>query len=88
MNRQASARDKQRAIIRSPPAVFGRRRSHQDPSTMKIRSLLAAAALTIAASPALAQTKDTMTSLFKVVSVKDEVVIGLNAAELGALGGR
>ena len=28
-----------------------------------------------------------MTSLFKVVSVKDEIVIGLSAAELSALGG-
>jgi hypothetical protein len=47
-----------------------------------------AAALIISASPALAQQKDpAMTSLFKVVSVKDEVVIGLAAEELAALGG-
>lgn len=52
--------------------------------TFARRSLLAAAALLIAA-PAFAQTK--ATSLFKVVSVKDEVVIGLNADELAALGG-
>ena len=55
------------------------------------RSVLhAAAALLIvsAASPALAQQKDkAMTSLFKIVSVKDEVVIGLSADELAGLGG-
>ena len=38
-------------------------------------------------TPASAQTNDTMTSLFKIVSVKDEVVIGLSADELSALGG-
>jgi predicted secreted protein len=52
--------------------------------TFARRSLLAAAALLIAA-PAFAQTK--ATSLFKIVSVKDEVVIGLSADELAALGG-
>ena len=55
------------------------------------RSVLhAAAALLIvsAASPALAQQKDkAMTSLFKIVSVKDEVVIGLTGEELSGLGG-
>jgi hypothetical protein len=54
------------------------------------RSLLATAALVIAAStaPAFAQTKDpAMTSLFKVISVKDDVTIGLSADELTALGG-
>ena len=49
------------------------------------RGLLTAALLAAAAAPGAAQTKDT--SLFKVVSVKDEVVIGLSAAELAALGG-
>ena len=49
------------------------------------RSLLAAALLAASATTAMAQTKDT--NLFKVVSVKDEVVIGLSAAELAALGG-
>ncbi|TMJ00055.1 MAG: hypothetical protein E6G97_20960 [Alphaproteobacteria bacterium] len=49
------------------------------------RGLFAAALLAAAAAPATAQNKDT--SLFKVVSVKDEVVIGLSAAELAALGG-
>ena len=54
------------------------------------RSLLRAAAalLIISASPALAQPKDqSMTSLFKIVSVKDEVVIGLSKEELSGLGG-
>src|SRR5437016_2665347 len=54
------------------------------------RSLLRAAAalLIISASPALAQPKDqAMTSLFKIVSVKDEVVIGLSKEELSGLGG-
>jgi hypothetical protein len=54
------------------------------------RNLLRASAalLIIATSPALAQTKDqAKTSLFKVVSVKDEIVIGLSADELAAMGG-
>jgi hypothetical protein len=44
--------------------------------------LLAAAALI--ATPAFAQSP---TSLFKVISVKDEIVIGLSADELSQLGG-
>ena len=59
------------------------------------RNLLgAASALLVAASaPAFAQgskqdqTKDQAASLFKIVTVKDEVVIGLSAEELSALGG-
>lgn len=54
------------------------------------RSVLhaAAALLIVSASPALAQQKDkAMTSLFKIVSVKDEVVIGLSPEELSGLGG-
>lgn len=55
------------------------------------RSLLRAGALLIVPTvPALAQgnQKDqTMTSLFKIVSVKDEVVIGLSLEELSGLGG-
>ena len=56
------------------------------------RSLLRAGALLIVSTlPALAQgsnQKDQkMTSLFKIVSVKDEVVIGLSAEELAGLGG-
>ena len=49
------------------------------------RGLLPACALLAVTMPALAQTRDT--SLFKIVSVKDEVVIGLSADELSALGG-
>ena len=49
------------------------------------RSLLAIALLAASVAPVAAQTKDT--SLFKVVSVKDEIVIGLTAEELAALGG-
>ena|SRR5436305_1925053 len=54
------------------------------------RNLLRASAalLIVSASPALAQQKDpATTSLFKIVSVKDEVVVGLSAEELAALGG-
>jgi hypothetical protein len=55
------------------------------------RSLLRASAalLIVSTAPALAQSnKDqTMTSLFKIISVKDEIVIGLSAAELTELGG-
>lgn len=54
------------------------------------RNLLRATAalLIVSAAPALAQQKDpAMTSLFKIVSVKDEVVIGLSAEDLAALGG-
>jgi len=51
------------------------------------RGLLLASALLAFTMSAFAQTKDTMTSLFKIVSVKDEIVIGLSADELAALGG-
>ena len=50
---------------------------------MTNRCLLAILAMLIAA-PAFAQAN---VSLFKVVSVKDEVVIGLSPEELSALGG-
>ena len=49
------------------------------------RGLLLASALLAFTMPGFAQSKDT--SLFKIVSVKDEVVIGLSADELSALGG-
>src|SRR5256885_1138708 len=49
------------------------------------RGLLTFGLLAASAAPVAAQTKDT--GLFKVVSVKDEIVIGLSAAELAALGG-
>jgi hypothetical protein len=56
------------------------------------RTLLrsAAAMLIVTTAPALAQSnqKDqAMTSLFKIVSVKDEIVIGLTPDELSAMGG-
>jgi len=51
---------------------------------MTKRYLLATLALLVA-TPAFAQGN---VSLFKVVTVKDEVVIGLNADELSALGGK
>src|SRR5262249_53343431 len=41
-------------------------------------------ALTAAASAAWAQ--DKATTLFKIITVKDEIVVGLNAEELGAIG--
>lgn len=55
------------------------------------RALLrASAVMLLASTPALAQTaqKDqAMTRLFKIVSTKDEIVIGLSPEELSALGG-
>ena len=55
------------------------------------RSLLRADALLIVSTvPAFAQgsqKNQAMTTLFKIVSVKDEVVIGLSADELAGLGG-
>ena len=51
------------------------------------RGLLTAAVVLAASTlPVLAQTKATMT-LFKIITVKDEVVIGLSADELSAMGG-
>jgi hypothetical protein len=67
------------------------------------RHLVAGTLLVAAAGPALAQSaldpqtrllaqaprsNATMTMLFKIVSVRDEIVIGLSEAELDALGGR
>src|SRR3954467_15716170 len=49
------------------------------------RALLTIALLAASAASIAAQTKDA--SLFKVVTVKDEVIIGLSASELAALGG-
>jgi hypothetical protein len=43
-------------------------------------------ALATAASAAWAQ--DKATTLFKVITVKDEIVIGLNPEELGSIGGQ
>jgi hypothetical protein len=43
-------------------------------------------ALMVVASAAWAQDKGT--TLFKVITVKDEIVVGLNAEELGTIGGQ
>ena len=60
-------------------------------SIVRRRLFAGAALLIVSTAPALAQTikpKDqAMTSLFKIISVKDEIVIGLNDAELKELGG-
>jgi len=65
--------------------------SHDGGFTMTLisrRSLLLASALLTISPPAFAQTRDNaMTTLFKIVSVKDEVVIGLSADELAVFGG-
>ena len=46
-----------------------------------------AAVLMTAVQPAVSEDKG-MTTMFKVITVKDEIVIGLNAEELGAIGGK
>jgi hypothetical protein len=46
----------------------------------------ALALLTTAAQPAFSEDKG-MTKLFKIITVKDDIVIGLNDAELGRIGG-
>jgi len=42
--------------------------------------------LTLVASASAAWAQDKATTLFKVITVKDEIVIGLNAEELGTIG--
>lgn len=49
------------------------------------RALLSGLAIVGASGGAFAQ--ESKTTLFKVVTVKDEIVIGLSAAELAAIGG-
>ena len=44
--------------------------------------------LVLAAAASAAWAQDKATTLFKVITVKDEIVIGLNAEELGGLGGQ
>jgi hypothetical protein len=58
-------------------------------STLSRRHALAGGALLLTATiqPALSEDKG-MTALFKIITVKDEIVIGLNADELGAIGGK
>jgi hypothetical protein len=59
-------------------------------SKLSRRHAFAGGALAIllvsATQPAWSDDKS-MTSLFKIITVKDEIVIGLNAAELGQIGG-
>jgi hypothetical protein len=47
-----------------------------------------ALAITLVTAASVAWAQDKTTTLFKVVTVKDEIVIGLNAEELGGLGGQ
>jgi hypothetical protein len=45
-------------------------------------------ALVLATAASVTWAQDKATTLFKIITVKDEIVIGLNAAELGAIGGQ
>ena len=60
-------------------------------SRLSRRHAFAGGALAIflmsATQPAFSEDKG-MTTLFKIITVKDEIVIGLNADELGAIGGK
>ena len=60
-------------------------------STLSRRHAFAGGALAIlfttVTQPAFSQDKG-MTTLFKIITVKDEIIIGLNADELGAIGGK
>ena len=44
--------------------------------------------LMTATQPAFSEDSKSMTTLFKIITVKDEIVIGLNEGELGQLGGK
>ena len=60
-------------------------------SKLSRRRAFAGGALAIllmsATQPAVSEDKG-MTTLFKIITVKDEIVIGLNADELGQIGGK
>ena len=60
-------------------------------STLSRRHAVAGGALAIlfatAIQPAFSEDKG-MTTLFKIITVKDEIVIGLSADELGQIGGK
>jgi len=60
-------------------------------STLSRRDAFAGGALAVllmtAVQPAFSQDKGS-TTLFKIITVKDEIVIGLNADELGQIGGK
>lgn len=62
------------------PAMPLRRRA-----VLAFGGLLAASPLLGSGTPAWSQ--DAAVTLFKIITVKDEIVIGLNRAELAALGG-
>jgi hypothetical protein len=56
------------------------------------RNALAGGALAMllmtATQPAFSEDSKSMTTLFKIVTVKDEIVIGLSDGELGQIGGK
>ena len=56
------------------------------------RNALAGGALAMllmtATQPAFSEDTKGMTTLFKIITVKDEIVIGLNDGELGQIGGK
>lgn len=56
------------------------------------RNALAGGALAMllmtATQPAFSEDSKSMTTLFKIITVKDEIVIGLNEGELGQIGGK
>lgn len=60
-------------------------------SALSRRHAFASGALAVlfmtAIQPAFSEDK-AMTTLFKIITVKDEIVIGLSADELGAIGGK
>ncbi len=56
------------------------------PTCGSLAALLVASVLVVALAPA-ALAQETKTALFKVVTSKDEIIIGLTADELKALGG-
>ncbi len=63
--------------------------AHQGQNMFSLRDRLkcgALAALILGGAPA-AWAEDTRTNLFKVITVKDEIIIGLTADELKSLGG-
>jgi hypothetical protein len=56
------------------------------------RNALAGGALAMllmtATQPAFSEDSKSMTTLFKIITVKDEIIIGLNEGELGQIGGK
>ncbi len=84
MNHAAAGRDK-----KSPGARNHRRAGAEMRIIMKRKAWGAAAlALILGAAAQPACTQEAKTRLFKVVTPKDDIVIGLDDGELSALGGR